>query len=180
VLHTLSYPNYPSFGGVGCNLSYRKFGYRQSIKGVLGITRDLGGYRWGIEECNLRYTDEFRATSVIMLEANGYPDDSYALAKTAHYLHIPRFTLYRWYKRIQNPPPHELVTEIKKDFLDLIEDEMRNIFDQMKDANQDADYRELGTVLGILFDKRQLLTGGSTENVNFKGLVINLASDNQS
>lgn len=100
-----------------------------------------------------------------MLEANGYPDDEYALSKTASYLNIPRMTLYRWYKHKQNPPPITLVTESKSDLADLIENEIRGILGDMLDARLDADYREMGTVLGILFDKLQLLNNKPTESV---------------
>lgn len=113
----------------------------------------------------MRYTDKFRANSVVMLEANGYPDDEYALSKTASYLNIPRMTLYRWYKRRNAAPPIELVTDRKKDLSALLENEIRGILDEMLDARQDADYREMGTVLGILFDKLQLLNNKPTESL---------------
>lgn len=125
----------------------------------------------------MRYTDEYRASAVLILEANGYPETKGALTKTASYLHINHTTLLRWFTKEKNPPPLQLAQSKKIDFVQLIEDEIAAILGEMKDAIHDADYRELGTVFGILMDKRQLLTGGSTENIHIKGLIVNLKPD---
>jgi hypothetical protein len=80
-------------------------------------------------------------------------------------LHVPAMTISRWFKKQQNPPPNELVTEKRFDLLDAIKEELAAIFVEMGSARQDADYRTLGTVAGILIDKQQLLTGKPTERI---------------
>lgn len=119
-----------------------------------------------------RYTDEFRASAVLMLQAAGYPDVEGALVRVARELKIPHQTLSRWGRAKQNPPPHDLVRDKKIDFVQVIETELNAIFGEMPDARPDASYQQLGTVAGILFDKRQLLTGGPTENINMHALKV--------
>lgn len=115
------------------------------------------------------YTDKARANAVLMLEAAGYKGDREtntpgALARVSKHLGIPVPTLSRWFRQVNNPPPTELVTEKRLDLLELIEGELQAIFQEMPTARPDADYRTLGTVAGILADKRQLLSGGATQN----------------
>jgi transposase-like protein len=113
-----------------------------------------------------RYTDDFRASVVLMLEAAGYPDRKGALMAVSRKSKVPHPTLSRWYRKIQNPPPNDLVQHKKIDFEQAIEEEMTAILKAMQEARPDAYYTHLATAFGIMFDKRQLLTGGSTENVN--------------
>jgi transposase-like protein len=118
-----------------------------------------------------RYDDKFRASAVVMLEAAGYPDQKGALEQVAKQLSVPRPTLHRWFKGKNNPPPPELVTEKRADLKALIEDEIYGVLANMKDAREFAEYRELGTVFGILVDKLQLLKGKPTEIVDDASLT---------
>lgn len=110
-----------------------------------------------------RYTDEFRASAVLMLEAAGYPDKEGALTKVAKHLGMPYQTLSRWAREKNNPPPPELVHNKKIDLIAGIKNELSFIFDEMGKTRQDAEYRELATAFGIMVDKLQLLTGQPTE-----------------
>jgi len=110
----------------------------------------------------VRYTDEFRANAVLMLEAAGYPDSDGALARTSRHLQVPHSTLRRWYWKTQNPPPSEMVQKKKIDLRAAIREEIEGILDYMGYAREDADYRALGTVFGIMVDKLQLLSGEPT------------------
>ena len=93
---------------------------------------------------------------------------------------VPLSTLRGWHNRqiakLEGPQGGALdasLHSIKKlDFVALIENEIGAIFKDMGHTRQDAGYRELGTVAGILFDKRQLLTGGPTSNVNEKKVIF--------
>ena len=113
-----------------------------------------------------RWTDEERATAVLMLEAAGYPERKGALTHVADNLHIPATTLRRWHLGINNPPPAETVKKKRVDLRNALRDEIQAAFQEMGSARADASYRDLGTVLGILFDKLQLLNGDSTANTN--------------
>ena len=123
-----------------------------------------------------RYTDDFRASAVLMLEAAGYPDQKGALVSDAKNVKVPHQTLSRWARGVQNPAPHQLVQEKKLDLIDLIENELRAIYATMPKERDDATYRELGVVGGILHDKYQLLRGGATANVNNR-IVVQYVDD---
>lgn len=116
-----------------------------------------------------RYDDKFRASAIIMLEAQGYPNKEGALTSVANHLNVPKPTLYRWFTAKQNPPSYELVTEKRIEFKAVIRKELDSIFKDMPNARQDASYRDLGTVAGILLDKLQLLEGEPTSITENRG-----------
>jgi transposase-like protein len=109
-----------------------------------------------------RYSDDFRASAVIMLQAEGYPDRKGALSKVARYLGVHMTSLNRWYNKMQNPPPLLLATNKKADLQEYLEAEIIAIFNELPDARLDADYREMATAAGIFIDKLNLLRGGAT------------------
>lgn len=109
-----------------------------------------------------RYDDKFRASAVILLEAAGYPDTEGALMKTSRHLNVPHTTLRRWFHRLNNPPPSELVQETKRDMSAEIESVIYLILGHMPEAVTDANFRDMSTSVGILIDKLQLLTNKPT------------------
>jgi len=113
------------------------------------------------------YDDKFRASAVVMLEAAGYPDAKGALARTAKRVGVPSPTLHRWVREKNNPPPSELVSEKKGELIDWINLELEAVFGVMPGKRNDASYRDLMTGVGILVDKRQLLSGKPTESVEY-------------
>jgi transposase-like protein len=110
-----------------------------------------------------RYTDDFRASAVVMLEAQGYPDNPGALTVVASHLHIPHQTLSRWAREAQNPAPPELVQEKRADLKELLRAEIDAALKAMPGVRPDASYRDLVTASGIMIDKLQLLEGNPTE-----------------
>lgn len=110
-----------------------------------------------------RYDDKFRASAVIMLEAQGYPNKEGALQTVANHLGIPHSTLHRWFHGKQNPAPSVLVQEKRIDFAEAIKAELAGIFYDMPNARQDAAYKDLATSAGILLDKLQLLENKPTQ-----------------
>jgi transposase-like protein len=117
-----------------------------------------------------RYTDDFRASAVLMLEAAGYPDREGGLSQVSSHLGVPISTIRGWYLGTRNPPPPELRNEKRFDLLEAIQTELAAIFPAMATRREDASYRELGTVAGILMDKQLLLTGKAT----WRGELIDL------
>jgi len=119
------------------------------------------------------YTDVFRSGAVLQWEAN----PNYLLV--ASNLGIPESTLRSWVNRKlaldKQPQGAELdavvYDENKIDFIATIDNEIKHIFGEMDLKRQDAPYRDLGVVYGILQDKRQLLTGGPTENQSKRILI---------
>lgn len=110
-----------------------------------------------------RYTDKFRATAVVMLDAQGYPEKEGALSKVAKHLDVPLSTLRGWWTAEHNPPPADIRNEKRGDLAALIKNEVEGVLSAMPDKRIEADYRALATALGIMVDKLQLLTGQPTE-----------------
>lgn len=123
-----------------------------------------------------RWTDEERAAAILLLEAAGYPQRKGALTQVADNLKIPATTLRRWHLGISNPPPAETVKRKRIDLRKAIRAEIDAALHEMGMARQDASYRDLGTVMGILFDKLQLLNGDSTANTNQR-IIIEYVDD---
>lgn len=119
-----------------------------------------------------RYTDEFRANAVLMLEAAGYPDRKGALMAVSNKLDVPHSTLSRWARSVSNPPPSELVQIKKGEILDKLDYVTHMILDSIDlDTVEQADLKERLTSVGIVVDKSQLLRGGATQNVAQRVLV---------
>jgi transposase-like protein len=112
-----------------------------------------------------RYSDEFRAQAIAMLEAAGYPDTKGAIVRTARQLGIKHQTLSRWARREYNPAPHKTVLIKNFDLKEAIRDELQAIIFELPNARPDADFKELATAFGIFVDKLQLLEGKATERV---------------
>lgn len=114
-----------------------------------------------------RYTDEYRASAVVMLEAAGYPEQEGALSRVADHLGMHYQTLSRWFRAVQNPPPHGLVQEKRIDLRQAIRDELNAIFsdEDLAAVRAEASYKDRITSAAILTDKLQLLDGKPTERV---------------
>lgn len=56
-----------------------------------------------------RYTDEFRASAVLMLRAAGYPEARGSLAAVSARVGVAGTTLRRWLTKEQNPPPERML-----------------------------------------------------------------------
>lgn len=115
-----------------------------------------------------RYTDEFRASAILMLEAAGWPNTKGALARVARHLGINHQTLTRWAHGQQNPPPPQLVLGLKRDIVELLDDIIYGVAAEVKrriDADEldETSLPQLMTALGIGVDKKQLLRGEPTE-----------------
>ena len=112
-----------------------------------------------------RYTDEFRASAVLMLEAAGYPGTKGALARVSRAQKVPARTLSRWLRKESNPPPDKNVSEKRPELIAAIREELHEILGEFKNTRGDADYRALATAFGILVDKHELLAGNATARI---------------
>lgn len=122
-----------------------------------------------------RYTDEFRAGAVLMLQGADYPKVKGSLERVAKELKVPAMTLHRWFHKKSNPPPNEIVSIKKEQIISMMMGEVYHALTEMGNARQDADYKELATAIGILTDKLQLLTGQPTERT----VVVNELSPDE-
>lgn len=130
---------------------------------------------------NPQYTDEFRTSAVLMLEAAGYPSVLGALNRVSNHLGIPRQTLQRWARGTRNPPPPEMVTLTRRDIVDLLDDIIYGSAGEVKARIDNGELDsvtlpQLMTVSAIAIDKKQLLTNAPTANVNH---ITPVASDEE-
>lgn len=112
-----------------------------------------------------KYTDKFKATAVITLQAAGYPSNPYKLEQVAKNLGVPSRSLRRWYNAEVGAPSDETVIEVKKD---MTEDLQRLAWKLIAHAGDEDVIDEMSgqstiTSIGILIDKIRLLTGLPTE-----------------
>lgn len=112
-----------------------------------------------------RYTDEERATLVAMLLKEGYPDKVGALQYVAEYAKVHTNVLRRWFRSASNPPPTKIVTQKVFELKTAIREELDAIFSEMDSKRDDATYRDLGVVAGIMMDKARLLDDQPTERI---------------
>lgn len=111
------------------------------------------------------YTDEYRASCVVMLEAAGYPDTLGALERVARATGAPARTLSRWYNGESNPPPDRIVTGIKRDLAGMLQEAAELHAARLTDADvaDGTSARDSAVVMGIAIDKLRLLQELSTE-----------------
>ena len=110
------------------------------------------------------YDDDFRANTVLMLEACGYPHTKGALTAVARKVKAPPRTISRWFNKEQNPPPDRLVSEKRGELVERLEDMAHMLLDAMgvdiKENGVDA--VRAATAMGITIDKFLLLKGEPT------------------
>lgn len=116
----------------------------------------------------MRYSDEYRASAILMLRAAGYPERRGALMETANHLGISHQILGRWFRREQNPPPQITVQIKMSDIVEMLQKELARAIQALPGALPDADYLDIGKVMGIMIDKLQLLQGEATERIVYE------------
>jgi hypothetical protein len=109
-----------------------------------------------------RYTDEFRASAVLMLEAAGYPGTEGALTRVSSHLGVPHPTLIRWFRGSNNPPPYELVQEKRVDFIQQLQAIKGMVADKIIERIEDYEPRDLTGLLKISAELSQLMDGKPT------------------
>ncbi len=112
-----------------------------------------------------QYSDSEKATALAALDANGGN-----VSRTAKQLNIARKTLAGWAEsRGVHPEVADLRHEKRLDRSELIDEEIRAIFEAMKKKRKGAWYSHLVVGLGVLIDKKQLLEGKATERKEVTG-----------
>jgi len=124
-----------------------------------------------------RYTDDFRASAVLMLEAAGYTggEDSRegSLMAVSKKLKVSHVTLRRWFHRTNNPPPSYLVQEKKLDLKKELTELLGLHIKAAKTAVDDAGLGDIDRGIGILFDKLQLLDNKPTAILELQNAIEN-------
>lgn len=116
-----------------------------------------------------RYSDDFRATALAMLAANGGNVD-----RTARVLGVPRKTLEMWQKG-QNEPPAELCQIKKREVMEGIESAIWKLVGvEIKDFSE-INLRDWGIALGITVDKYLAIKGfPNNQNNPPNGVNVNV------
>ncbi len=119
------------------------------------------------------YSDADVAGAVLLLEAAGYPDRRGALLEVSKATNINDETLRTWYtKERRTVDPHiqeRKRAEIVDALGELQEKLIRKLSEKLEDNS--ASLRDIAIAFGIVSDKRALLLGNATQNVQQR-LVI--------
>ncbi len=110
------------------------------------------------------YNDKFRASAVLMYEADGNA------LRVAKHLGIARSTLRSWVNMAHNnglqPARSGVVLEVyqeeKVSITGMLDAAVRDALGYLPDKWPEASAREIAIAVGIFVDKKQLLSGGAT------------------
>ena len=112
------------------------------------------------------YSDEDKASAVLMLEAAGYPDRKGAMSQVVRELGVPESTLRSWAKNEHGAPPAKVRDRKKGELIESLNEVATKLIEHLGDIADTGDVRETATAAGIVIDKLQLLRGDSTANTN--------------
>lgn len=110
-----------------------------------------------------KYSDHDRAAALAALDANGGN-----VFKTSKQLSIPRATLQEWAAGRVNDDVPELRHEKKQELSERLDEIAHKILDVLPKKLAEATAPQLATALGIVIDKKQLLTGEATSRNEVK------------
>lgn len=118
------------------------------------------------------YTDKFKATVLLMLEAAGGPHHHNAMAQVARKYGVPYRTLQGWVnngvKQIDiqaKTEIDELIADTRQELVELFDTEVRSILNTLGDRRDEASYKDLAWAAAVFVDKLQLLNNRPTQNV---------------
>lgn len=122
------------------------------------------------------YPDEFKASALALLDANGYPKTKGALKRTARDLEMPHQTLSVWARDRAKVPAK--VSAVKKfNLQEALINELELALEAMHEKRHSADYKALVVAIGILTDKLQLIKGEPTSRVETISRELDSLSD---
>ena len=111
------------------------------------------------------YSDAFKASAVLQVTAEGYPENPYAMKQTAAAFNIPVNTLKRWLTDSHGAPPHEIVQQQKTELSERLEQLAHKLLDHA--AKDEVIHKMTGqqavTSVAIAIDKMRLLNNLPTE-----------------
>lgn len=113
------------------------------------------------------YSDEDKASAVLMLEAAGWPDKPGAMAQVVKELKgsVPESTLRSWAKREHGAPPAKVRDRKRTEIAQTLTEVAFKLLEHLGSIADTGDVRETATAFGIIMDKLQLLDGEPTQNI---------------
>ena len=113
------------------------------------------------------YSDEDKASAVLMLEAAGYPGRKGAMSQVVRELGVPESTLRSWAKNEHGAPPAKVRERKRGELVESLKDVATKLVEHLGNIADTGDVRETATALGIVVDKLQALTDEQpTQHVN--------------
>ena len=125
-----------------------------------------------------QYSDEDKASAVLMLEVAGYPNSPGALSRTARESGVPATTLRDWFTGTHGAPPTNVRQHKKSELTSRIEGLIDLSLEHAEKVLSGAEFKDTVTSAAILIDKLLLLQGESTQNANINQRIIVEYSDN--
>ncbi len=118
-----------------------------------------------------QYSDEDKASAVLMLQAAGWPNRTGAMAQIVRELGVPESTLRSWAKEEHGAPPAKVRARKKGELVQTLNEVAFKLLDHLGDIATTGDVKETATAFGIVVDKLQLLNGEPTQTTNQRVLV---------
>jgi hypothetical protein len=86
--------------------------------------------------------------------------DSFAIARAAEIVHLPRQTIWHWVHRARLPEAVQRLRQVNRlDLADRLEETAHRIIDHIPEKLESAPLNQLAVTMGIAIDKRLLLQG---------------------
>lgn len=121
-----------------------------------------------------QFSDNDKAAALAALDANGGN-----VLKTAKQINVPRSTLQEWANGRVNHDVPELRQQAKKALAERLEEIAHQLIDAVPDKIADASLQQVATALGIVVDKKQLLTGEATSRADVRLTKVPPLPDDQ-
>ena len=122
------------------------------------------------------YSDSDKDAAILMLQAAGYPNTDGALERASKESGVPRTTLRNWFNN-EHGAPQSKVRHIKKgEIVARLDRVISKLVEHLYSIADSGDVRETAITLGVVVDKRQLLSGDPTENLQSR-IIIEYDSD---
>ncbi len=119
-----------------------------------------------------QYSDEDKASALLMLEAAGWPNRVGSMSQVARRLSVPESTLRAWAKNEHGAPPAKVRERKKGELVQTLTDVAFALVEHLASIADTGDVRETATALGIVVDKLQALADEQpTQNVNQRILI---------
>ncbi len=117
-----------------------------------------------------KFDDNYRASVVVMLQTEGYPNDQYAIGRVHDYLkqkspYPTKSTLKNWFLGDSNPPPSKILDDKKGDMVEALKSLTWKLLDHAtkEETISEMSGQQAITSAGILIDKTRLLLEKPTE-----------------
>lgn len=123
-----------------------------------------------------QYSDEDKASAVLMLEAAGYPHRVGAMSQVVRELGVPESTLRSWAKEEHGTPPANVRAKKRGELVETLNEVAFKLLNHLGDIATTGDVRETATAFGIVADKLLLLRGEPTASTNQR-ILIEYADD---